>query len=222
MRGFLGCCTDGLRFAAVIGMKLNVERGREETVFPRDHAYSALITLEARAKVLVCNFLDEWARFQSFARKRPDVRRTIRVCAPLTAEIERWPGLRAMRNQVHAHFLRDKQDRLVDPVTLSIASKAPTAFAATTFLVPCALGVCEVVARHHEAAGLRTEAVVAATRPPVFDEDGNQIADDYGMRTFGELHAETTKIWGEVLSLDPDLADLADLHRSWPGRPAFP
>jgi hypothetical protein len=213
---------DGLKFVCLSGVTQSLLAGKAAPLAPGRFDHSAAMALDAYAKVLVCAVMEEWdRRFKTLADTDPAVRRTVDVAAPLVAEVERWPDLRTLRNQVLAHPSRNWEGSLVDPVALSASINAPTNFAATMLLALAAIGVCEVAARHHpgplEAAVAEVHARFPRTPPP----DGKSLIPERGARTFEDVAVEITRAWAGVLALDPSLDDLAARHRAWPTAPAF-
>ena len=59
----------------------------------------------------ICSFLDEYKRFNHYAKDDPYIRDTMKITAPAIKRLKSWPGIQGLRNTVLAHGFRDDSDQ---------------------------------------------------------------------------------------------------------------
>ncbi len=61
--------------------------------------------------IRICSFLEEYEILNRLAKNNEDLKDTLYVCAPIVRNLEKYKGLRKMKNLMLAHFNRDKQQK---------------------------------------------------------------------------------------------------------------
>ena len=98
-------------------------------------------------QILLSSFLEEWARFQRFAKDNRDVVETLKQTKPAIDRFKKWPNLRDVRSQLLAHPSRDKSGNLVLPWDVLRDNKAPTTLGETLLLCLCVLMAVDRILR---------------------------------------------------------------------------
>lgn len=139
-------------------------------------------------QILICNFLVEWKRLESYGSDS-EVRKTVRIASAAVKRIRSWKGLPKIRSRLLAHGHRDKDGHPAWYWGVFEEYKAPTVYAETILLGECAVRAIHITFEHHgreHAEGLKE--LVQRRRE----------IDDRGIRTGGDIEAELERIDNEI------------------------
>lgn len=128
------------------------------SLFPKEDRLSdenLLFTITNHLHILICNFMEEWKRFESYAKINKNVITTLKVASPAIKRIRRWKDLRLFRSQLLAHSHRDKNNRYIpwEPIYL-FQYNSPTSYAEIILLGHCALCAIKAVNILHKCDAL--------------------------------------------------------------------
>ncbi len=65
-------------------------------------------SLNNKMLVDISSFLDEWKRFETYAKDDERIKETMKITAPAIKRLLRWTGIKGMRNTMLAHGFRDR------------------------------------------------------------------------------------------------------------------
>lgn len=145
----------------------------------------------------ICSFLDEWKRFNTYAKDCEHIRATMKITAPAIKRLKSWRGIEGMRNTMLAHGYRDDNDngKLTCLNKRYFEAEVPTTYAEVMLLSEyCVYVISAFICRHkedHKAALETMPKFEAATRK--------------GIETRDEFDAAVKDLQEHMFELDPSL-----------------
>lgn len=145
----------------------------------------------------ICSFLDEWKRFNTYARDSERIRETMKVTAPAIKRLKSWRGIEGMRNTMLAHGHRDDNDngKLTCLNKRYFEAEVPTTYAEVMLLSEyCVYVISAFICRHKEEHKAALETV------PKFEVEVKR-----GIETQDEFDAAVKALQEHMFELDPSL-----------------
>jgi hypothetical protein len=145
----------------------------------------------------ICSFLNEWKRFNTYARDNERIRETMKVTAPAIKRLKSWKGIEGMRNTMLAHGHRDDNDngKLTCLNKRYFEAEVPTTYAEVMLLSEyCVYVISAFICRHKE------EHTAALVTIPKFEVEVKR-----GIETLGEFDAAVKDLQRHMFELDQSL-----------------
>ncbi len=145
----------------------------------------------------ICSFLDEWKRFNTYARDSESIRETMKVTAPAIKRLKSWRGIEGMRNTMLAHGHRDDNDngKLTCLNKRYFEAEVPTTYAEVMLLSEyCVYVISAFICRH------KAEHKAALETIPKFEQEVKR-----GIETLDEFDAAVKDLQKHMFELDPSL-----------------
>lgn len=145
----------------------------------------------------ICSFLDEWKRFNTYARDCERIRETMTITAPAIKHLNSWSGIKGMRNTMLAHGYRDDSDngKLTCLNKRYFEAEVPTTYAEVMLLSEyCVYAISAFICRHKEEHKAALETI------PKFE-----AATKKGIETQDEFNAAVKALQEHMFELDPSL-----------------
>jgi hypothetical protein len=154
---------------------------------------------EANNKMLIdiSSFLDEWKRFNTYAKDDERVKETMRITAPAIKRLKRWEGIKGMRNTMLAHGHRDdgNDGKLTCLDARYFDADVPTTYAEVMLLSEyCVFVISAFLCRHKE------DHEIALKNVPKREKDVVR-----GIQTQGEFDQAVLDLQEHMFGLDPGL-----------------
>lgn len=145
----------------------------------------------------ICSFLDEWKRFNTYAKESVRIRETMKITAPAIKRLKSWTGIAGMRNTMLAHGYRDANDN-DKPTCLKkryFEAEVPTTYAEVMLLSEyCVYVISAFICRHNEEHKAALETI------PNFEAMAKK-----GIETQGEFDTAIKDLQEHMFELDPSL-----------------
>ncbi|HHQ4578224.1 hypothetical protein ACET8J_04230 [Aeromonas veronii] len=145
----------------------------------------------------ICSFLDEWKRFNTYAKESVRIRETMKITAPAIKRLKSWTGIAGMRNTMLAHGYRDANDN-DKPTCLKkryFEAEVPTTYAEVMLLSEfCVYVISAFICRHNEEHKAALETI------PKFE-----VTAKKGIETQVEFDRAIKDLQEHMFELDPSL-----------------
>lgn len=153
--------------------------------------------LNSKMLIDICSFLDEWKRFNTYAKESMRIRETMKITAPAIKRLKSWTGIAGMRNTMLAHGYRDANDN-DKPTCLKkryFEAEVPTTYAEVMLLSEyCVYVISAFICRHNEEHKAALETI------PNFEAMAKK-----GIETQGEFDTAIKDLQEHMFELDPSL-----------------
>ena len=154
-------------------------------------------SLHAKMLIDICSFLNEWKRFNIYAKGDEGVQETMRITSPAIRRLKSWRGIEGMRNTMLAHGYRDDNNN-GKPTCLDkryFEAEVPTTYSEVMLLSEyCVYVISAFLCRHKDDHQTALESVPK--------RDGNVVR---GIETQGEFDAAVNDLQTHMFKLDPSL-----------------
>ncbi len=127
----------------------------------------------------IASFLDEWKRFNTYAKESDEIKETMRITSPAVRRLKQWRGIKGMRNTMLAHGFRDDnaEGRVTDIVKRYFDADVPTTYAEIMLLSEFVVYTISTAICRHES-----EYEKALVSVPQYDQGVQR-----GIQTMEEL-----------------------------------
>ena len=145
----------------------------------------------------ICSFMDEWKRFNNYAKSDNSIRETMKITAPAIKRIKSWTGIRGFRNTMLAHGSRDDsvQGNLTCLNKRYFDADVPTTYAEIMLLSEYCVYTISVFRVRHEK-----DYLIAFGKQPTRNTDVIR-----GIETLDEFYKDIADFQKHIFTLDPTL-----------------
>jgi len=163
------------------------------------HDEDVKFSLSNKMLIEICSFLEEWKRFNTYAKNDERVKDSMRITAPAIKRIKSWTGIKGMRNTMLAHGHRDENCgcRLTCLDKRYFNADVPTTYAEVMLLSEyCVYVISAFICRHQE-----NHQLALSTIPK---RNANVVR---GIQTQMEFNAAVSELQEHMFNLDPSLKE---------------
>lgn len=154
-------------------------------------------SLNNKMLIDISSFLDEWKRFNNYAKDDTSIRDTMKITAPAIKRLKSWTGIQGLRNTMLAHGFRDDNDE-GKPTCLDkryFDADVPTNYAEVMLLSEyCVYVISAFMWRHKE------DHQLAIAKQPSGDANVSR-----GIKTREDFDKDIEKLQRHMFELDPTL-----------------
>ena len=154
-------------------------------------------SLNNKMLIDIASFLDEWKRFNHYAKDDDVLKETLSIASPALKRIKKWKGIQSMRNTMLAHGFRDGEN----PGKITCINKryftanVPTTYAEVMLLSEYAVyAISAVICRHN----LDHEIALASI-------PSHELEVERGIQTMGEFEEAVSELEQYMFNKDPSL-----------------
>ena len=167
-------------------------------VFKRySHDDDLKFSLNSKMLIDICSFLDEWKRFNTYAKDNERILETLKITSPAIKRLNNWRGIEGLRNTVLAHGHRDDNNngKLTCLDKRYFEAKVPTTYAEVMLLSEyCVYAISAFICRHKEDHQAALNSVPK--------RDGDVVR---GIETQDEFDTAVKDLQTYMFHLDPSL-----------------
>ncbi|MCG3808899.1 hypothetical protein I3252_05300 [Psychrobacter sp. Ps4] len=154
-------------------------------------------SLSNKMLIDICSFLEEYRRFNNYAKDNTYIRDTMKITAPAIKRLKSWSGIQGLRNTVLAHGFRDDNDQ-GKPTCLDkryFDADIPTNYAEIMLLSEyCVYVISAFMCRHKE------DHQLAISKQPSGDANVSR-----GIETLEDFNKDVEELQRHMFELDPTL-----------------
>ncbi|WPK53864.1 hypothetical protein [Vibrio fluvialis] len=156
-------------------------------------------SLNNKMLIDICSFMDEWKRFNNYAKDDQSIRETMKITAPAIKRLKSWTGIQGFRNTVLAHGFRDDNDQ-GKPTCLDkryFDANVPTTYAEVMLLSEyCVYVISAFICRHKEDHQLA-----------ISNQPSKDTCVTRGIETLEEFNKDVEELQRHMFELDPTLKE---------------
>ena len=154
-------------------------------------------SLNNKMLIDICSFMDEWKRFNTYAKDDVAIQYTMKITAPAIKRLKSWTGIQGFRNTLLAHGFRDNNNQ-GKPTCLDkryFDADVPTTYAEVMLLSEyCVYVIAAFLSRHKE------DHQLAISKQP--SRETNVIR---GIETLEDFNKDVEELQRHMFELDPTL-----------------
>lgn len=154
-------------------------------------------SLNNKMLIDICSFIEEWKRFNTYAKDEQSIRDTMKITAPAIKRLKSWTGIQGLRNTVLAHGFRDDNDqgKLTCIDKRFFDADVPTTYAEVMLLSEyCVYVISAFICRH------RDDHQLAISKLPF-----RKVNVTRGIETLEDFNKDILELQCHMFGLDPTL-----------------